>query len=923
MPLLSPSAVKSILFRKGLEHSILRAGNGCIRFRQAFSIAIPNKKLDLLAIDRKWKQRWREDPFSQLQKHDGAEKAYILAMFPYPSGTLHMGHVRVYTISDVLARYKHMCGFDVLHPMGWDAFGLPAENAAIERGIDPAKWTEQNIANMKMQLDSIGARFDWDEKIFLMLREKGLAYQAKAVVNYDPVDKTVLANEQVDANGCSWRSGAKVEKKELTQWFFKITAFKEALLTDLDSLKEGWPERVLSQQRHWLGKSIGAKVKFQVFTAEGAQDVEVFTTRPDTLHGVQYLALSLTHPLIKARAKKTPELQAFIDFANDLGPETKAGFLLPDVIAHNPIASLERNSAVASRIPVYAAPYVLSDYGEGAVMGVPGHDTRDLAFWKENGTSDEALLVVEPESGDFVASTHIITSKTDSKAFTGRGFLTNRCGSYAGMTSSQATEAIVEDLKERTGRAQFSESWRLRDWLISRQRYWGTPIPIIHCVHCGPVPVPDEDLPVMLPQIDAAQLKSKPGNPLEKATEWLRTKCPSCGADAKRDTDTMDTFVDSSWYALRYLDAHNTERPFSSNAVRPVDIYVGGVEHAILHLLYARFIYKFLATSDLVPNDYMNRYPAAEPFKTLLTQGMVHGKTFKEPSTQRFLKAEEVDLSNPNAPLIKGTNTTPLISYEKMSKSKYNGVDPTSSIEKYGADAVRAHILFSAPVSEILEWEESKIVGIQRWYNRVWKATTEAHEALARAPFTIGSRDVATINELALPPLEELSQDEVEVLLAADSTIKSVTNCLENTPYGLNTVISDLTKFTNTLSSSALNMTVDSTVSSSTSAMILYITTSILLRLLAPIGPALSSECWTELHKQPLMEVTDEEVIPSIFSAPWPKPLLSDKDIAVLKYRGAKSVGVQINGRLRFSVQIPRWPGSGEGDQAEQENDWI
>ncbi|KAI5292239.1 Leucyl-tRNA synthetase, mitochondrial [Ascosphaera atra] len=378
-------------------------------------------------------------------------------MFPYPSGTLHMGHVRVYTISDVLARYKHMRGYDVLHPMGWDAFGLPAENAAIERGIDPAVWTEQNIANMKEQLRAIAAHFDWDrelktcspdfykhtQKLFLMLREKGLAYQAKAVVNYDPVDNTVLANEQVDANGYSWRSGAKVEKRELTQWFLRITAFKEALLKDLDSLSGGWPERVLSQQRHWLGRSDGAKIRFALAAQNGSnQDVEVFTTRPDTLHGVQYLALSLTHPLVKEIAATNPELQEFIDRAANLGPETKAGFRLPGVTAANPVARLEENSAVAEEIPVYVAPYVLSDYGEGAVMGVPGHDARDFAFWKENNPGSDVRYVVQPSAPN--------STTPDASPFTEKGVLSASCGSYANLPSNEASAKLIADLSALT-----------------------------------------------------------------------------------------------------------------------------------------------------------------------------------------------------------------------------------------------------------------------------------------------------------------------------------------------------------------------------------------------------------------------------------------------------------------------------------------
>ncbi|EDN09674.1 leucyl-tRNA synthetase, mitochondrial precursor [Histoplasma mississippiense (nom. inval.)] len=793
-----------------LRQSILTQQWGrCLPFRRRGGTAIraastTPRRIDLLAVDKKWKEKWRNDPSSELVNNHGKEKAYVLSMFPYPSGALHLGHVRVYTISDVLARFKHMKGYDVLHPMGWDAFGLPAENAAIERGIDPAKWTMQNIANMKEQLRAIGARFDWDrelmtcspefykhtQRIFLMLYKEGLAYQAKARVNYDPIDKTVLANEQVDANGCSWRSGAKVEKLELKQWFFRITAFKEALLKDLESLEASWPERVLSMQRHWLGKSSGAHIKFLVSAPDDNYDIQVFTTRPDTLHGVQYLGLSTTHPLVAKMARSDPKLKSFLDSATSLPQDTKAGYLLPGVVAVNPLSSVEANPSLQASIPVYVAPYVLGEYGEGAVMGVPGHDSRDFAFWNENSKSKQVTFVVkqilsqEAEPGDLPEAQRV--------PFLGHGILADTCGSYSGMSSEEGGKKIIEDLKSKGDFANVAESWRLRDWLVSRQRYWGTPIPIIHCDSCGPVPVPQDHLPVELPVIEGDSLRGSQGNPLEYAEEWLHVPCPSCGKAARRDTDTMDTFVDSSWYFLRFLDPANKTAPFSPSHVHPVDIYIGGIEHAILHLLYAR---------------------------------------------------------------------------------------------------------------EVLEWDESKIVGMERWFNRLWRVVLDSRVSL---------QDLSTV-----------SDDEATILLAAHDTITSVSRCLDGMPYGLNTVISDLTKFTNSLASSSLP-----TTPSPSSQAILYIALSSLLRLLAPITPALASECWEHLHSPIRNSSTissPPRTVPSIFSSPWPDPLLSSRDVQSLRARVGKTVAVQINGKLRFSTTIPSLP-SGDSvstKTSDDEQSWI
>lgn len=723
-------------------------------------------------------------------------------------------------------------------------------------------------------------------------------------------------------NGYSWRSGAKVEKRELKQWFFRITAFKEALLKDLDALVDGWPERILSMQRHWIGKSAGARVGFKITTPDDGLDVEVFTTRPDTLHGVQYLALSTTHPLVSKLAKTDTKLQTFLDSAASLPPDTKAGYCLHAVSAVNPIHALEQNTSLPESLPVYVAPYVLGDYGEGAVMGVPGHDSRDYAFWAENTQSAPVSFVVKPKAlAKDVTATGAEKAKADgNEAYTGEGIMTRSCGSYSGLPSPEAAQKIVDDLKKQGGLADITESWRLRDWLISRQRYWGAPIPIIHCDHCGAVPVPDEELPVDLPAPDSTGVK-----PLQFAEEWLHTACPKCGGFARRDTDTMDTFVDSSWYFLRFLDAFNSEAPFSAALARPVDIYVGGIEHAILHLLYSRFIYKFLVESGHVSSSQAGSLAAPEPFLKLLSQGMVHGKTYSDPATGRFLRPEEIDLTNPSAPVIAGTQITPNVTFEKMSKSKYNGVDPTACIASYGSDATRAHTLFSAPVSEVLEWDESKIVGIQRWFNRVWKIVSDSRRSLTDS-FSVSTGELSFLNDLHLPALDQLNDDEVELLLSTHDTITSVSRTLENNAYGLNTVISTLIKFTNAVASSP----VPSSPSTSPSARtVLYITVTTLLRLLAPIAPAFTSECWKELHddlvKSPPPHDSTSTTIPSIFSSPWPAPLLISSQLEALRSRGSKTVTVQINGKVRFTTAIPRPPSAGHEKEQDRtsDEDWI
>jgi len=732
--------------------------------------------------------------------------------------------------------------------------------------------------------------------LFLLLREQGLAYQAEAMVNYDPVDKTVLANEQVDSNGFSWRSGAKVEQKMLRQWFFKITEYKERLLDDLELLADGekWPSRVLAMQKNWLGKSEGAEVTFEVaFESSDSSSVPrtitVFTTRPDTLYGVQYIALSSQHPLVQEAACKDAALQTFVDEVANAEPESKAGYLLHNVRVLNPLRNVDESSATSQEyIPVFTAPYVLSGYGSGAVMGVPAHDLRDFAFWKENGQGRPARFVIEPKAAKNKRNATL--QHTMEKPMLDLGILSDACGKYSRWPSAKAGKQIVADLAKSSGSARVTSNWRIRDWLISRQRYWGTPIPIIHCDSCGAVPVPVEELPVELPRLEKDQFRGKGGNPLEHAEHWLHTKCPKCNNPAKRETDTMDTFVDSSWYFLRFAQERNAGVVSSEQPAvdwMAVDVYIGGVEHAILHLLYARFISKFLSTTSLWPGGQVSDF-RGEPFTRLITQGMVHGRTYSDPQTGRFLKPDEVDTSDTQWPLVLATGERAKISFEKMSKSKYNGVDPTECMQKYGADATRAHMLFQAPVSEVLEWDEAKIAGVQRWFGRVWQMTLE-----------LGSRKLYTIESQCGPESYDFGNDaEAELWKSVQATIVSVTQSFSQT-YALNTVVSDLMNLTNVLNHAVMDSTPFDSISEQ---RMLYQSCATLLQLLSPIAPSFVEECWINLHG-------DEPKAEAHLSG-FPQP---DGSLATLQARWMPCA-CQINGRLKFATQIAT-PPSGLGQE--------
>lgn len=636
-------------------------------------------------IEAAVQDRWQQESAFQAPDSGEAETYYCLSMFPYPSGQLHMGHVRNYTLSDVIARFQWMQGKAVMHPIGWDAFGLPAENAAIERKTAPQAWTQSNIAAMKTQFERLGFAFDWSRELatcdpsyyrweqwlFLKMLEKDLVYREKSWVNWDPVDNTVLANEQV-IDGKGWRSGAPVERKEITQWFFRITAYADELLTDLATLT-GWPEQVKTMQRHWIGRSIGVNIDFPV---EGQDTpLSVYTTRQDTLYGATYVSVAPEHPLAVQAAAKQPALQAFLD-------ECQQGGVSEAMLATQEKRGMDTgvrvtNPLTGESLPVWVANYVLMSYGTGAVMAVPAHDERDHVFARQYDLPMKA--VIQPTDGS--------AWDYDDAAYTGDGTLIDS-GDFNGLSVQDAKTAIADHLVAQNAGEQ-RVNFRLRDWGISRQRYWGTPIPVIHCDDCGCLGAPEESLPVRLPEDVVLDGK---GSPLTTNEAFLNTTCPSCGKAAKRETDTFDTFVESSWYYLRYACADQDEAMLDARADRwaPVDQYVGGIEHAILHLLYARFFHKVIRDLGLVSSD--------EPFKRLLTQGMV------------------------------------LKDGAKMSKSKGNVVDPNDLVERYGADTVRLFILFAAPADQSLEWSDTGVEGAHRFLKRLWRLSMGHLEAHPDAP---------------------------------------------------------------------------------------------------------------------------------------------------------------------------------------------
>ena len=795
-------------------------------------------------IEQKWQLIWKKNnQYKTKDLNENKEKFYALSMFPYPSGNLHMGHVRNYVITDLIARYQKLKGKDVLHPMGWDAFGLPAENAAIERGINPYEWTKSNISHMKSQLVNLGLSIDWEKEfatcdedyykwtqfIFLELYKSGLVYQKKSTVNWDPVDNTVLANEQVDSEGKSWRSGAIVEKKLLKQWYLKITNYADELLNDLDKLNN-WPERVKIMQENWIGKSNGTNILFKIKNFN-LIDIKVFSTRIDTIYGVTYIAISSNHRLCNefkdaALIEKLAHLQK-IEKTNNYEKQNKIGFY-SGFKAINPINNQE--------IPIWVASYVIDSYGTGAVMGVPAHDQRDYEF----ATTHKIKIV------NVISKNINSTNDYLKKAYTENGYLINS-DIFNGLKNKTAKQKITDFGKQHHW-AEEKVLFRLKDWLISRQRYWGCPIPIVICSKCGTVPVNLDDLPVKLPK--NIEIKSNKINSLKENPEWINMLCPKCGNNAKRETDTMDTFMCSSWYFLRYPCSKLNNKPFEKEKIEkwlPVDQYVGGVEHAILHLLYARFLTKALRDSKL--------FKINEPFERLLTQGMVQAAAYKNKTTGKYVPASEVkDLKNPIDP---SDNSKLEILFEKMSKSKYNGIDPGKVIDKYGADTARMFILFKAPPEKDLEWGDSDVEGQYRFLSRIWKLYYECIY-------------FAKINNIQVDKNKDRNLKK-----AMNKAILEISKDIENNQF--NTAISELMKLYN-LINQEINYVNDTLKSE--------LLTNFCI-LLAPFAPHISEEIWSMLGNTY-----------SVHNEKWPT---SDERALIDE---TYELVIQINGKVRDKVII-------------------
>ncbi|MGJ8619213.1 MAG: leucine--tRNA ligase [Methylophilaceae bacterium] len=818
-------------------------------------------------IEKTTQKYWDTNQIFKAEIHSKKPKYYCLSMFPYPSGKLHMGHVRNYTIGDVLSRYHHMKGFNVLQPMGWDAFGLPAENAAIQNNVAPAKWTYDNIAYMRTQLKSLGFAIDWSRELatcqpeyykwnqwlFLRMLEKGIAYKKTQTVNWDPVDQTVLANEQV-IEGRGWRTGALVEKREIPGYYFNITSYAPQLLDDLDKLT-GWPERVKTMQANWIGKSVGVRFAFtHEIKDESNKLIDdgklwVFTTRADTIMGVTFCAVAAEHPLATHAAQNNPELSAFIEKCKtgsvseaDMATMEKEGVDTGLTVTH---------PLTGEKIPVWIGNYVLMTYGEGAVMAVPAHDERDFGFAKKYNlpikqvisASDAVFSTMEWQEwyGDKAKSTCINSSQ------------------YDGLNYTDAVDAIAADLASKhLGEKQ--TNWRLRDWGVSRQRYWGCPIPIIHCEECGDVPVPDDQLPVKLPE-DCVPDGS--GNPLNKLESFINCTCPSCGKPAKRETDTMDTFVDSSWYYARYASGLSDTAMVDeqTNHWMPVDQYIGGIEHAILHLLYSRFWSKVMRDLGLVNYD--------EPFANLLTQGMVLNHIFSRRTAQggiEYFSPEEVELVHDaqgktiGAKLLSDGKPVDFQGMGTMSKSKRNGVDPQSLIEQYGADTARFFMMFAAPPEQTLEWSDTGVEGSHRFLRRVWHfAYALSSEARLDLPTKLSSNLAASRREIHL----ELKQASFD---------------LERQQF--NTVASSGMKILNALEK--IQKEAEDYWQS-----VAYEGLSILLRLLSPLTPHIAQSLWKEL-------AYGDDVL----NAPWPEP----SEAAMVQ--DEVKLMIQVNGKLRGDLQV-------------------
>lgn len=816
-----------------------------------------NRKYEPQIIEEKWQKIWEEQKLFRVQEDPSKKKYYVLEMFPYPSGKIHMGHVRNYSIGDVVARYKRMRGFNVLHPMGWDAFGMPAENAAIQHGVHPAKWTAENIAAMKRQLKRLGFSYDWEREIdtsnpeyyrweqwlFLKMFDKGLAYKKTSAVNWCEHCQTVLANEQVEAGKC-WRCGEEVMQKEMEGWFFRITDYTEELLEYCDKLP-GWPEKVITMQKNWIGRSEGAIINFPLWDREGF--IPVFTTRQDTVYGATFMTLAPEHPLTIQLAQGTPYEKEVRDFVERIKRQDKAKRTAEDYEKEGLfIGAYCRNPFTGQKMPILAGNFVLMEYGTGAVMGVPTHDQRDFYFAKKFNLP--LILVIRPPDQPDLKAEQM------TEAYTGEGILVNS-GLFSGLSSPQAREAIATYLEEKNmGRK--AVTYRLRDWGISRQRYWGAPIPIIYCPVCGTVPVPEEELPVVLPQ--EVKLTGMGTSPLAYVPDFVNTKCPRCQRPAKRETDTMDTFVESSWYFERFCSPREDKGMFDQEKVKywmPVDQYIGGIEHAILHLLYSRFYTRVLRDFGLV--DF------AEPFTNLLTQGMVVKETHHCPR-HGFLFPEEV---GEGLICSKCGEKVEVGRTEKMSKSKKNVVDPDYLVEKYGADTVRLFCLFAAPPEKDLEWSEQGVEGAYRFLQRVWRLVED---------FAGISKKVEQLSSAW-----DIPADLKKVRRKTHFTIKKVTEDIEDR-FHFNTAISSIMELVNLLYQIKEKTPEDM----ATLAVFREALESIVI-LLSPIVPHICEELWEKLGQKG-----------SISLVPWPK-----YDEQVLKEEEIMLV-VQINGKLRARITV-------------------
>ncbi|MEK1897137.1 MAG: leucine--tRNA ligase [Rhizobium sp.] len=822
----------------------------------------------------RWQQKWNEAKVFETDNNDPRDKYYVLEMFPYPSGRIHMGHVRNYAMGDVVARYKRARGYNVLHPMGWDAFGMPAENAAMERGVHPASWTYQNIASMKSQLKAMGLSLDWSREfatcdvayyqhqqhLFLDFLEKGLVYRKQSKVNWDPVDNTVLANEQV-IDGRGWRSGALVEQRELTQWFFKITDFSQDLLEALDTLDQ-WPEKVRLMQKNWIGRSEGMMLRWEIVketAPAGETEITVYTTRPDTLFGASFLAIAADHPLAKDAAEKNPTIDAFCEECRRAGTslaalETaeKKGIDTGIRVKHPLDPSWE--------LPIYIANFVLMDYGTGAIFGCPSGDQRDLDFARKYGLP--VVPVVMPAEGDAA------TFSVADVAYDGDGIMINS-RFLDGKTTSEALELVADRLSSMTlGNAPQGErkvNFRLRDWGISRQRYWGCPIPVIHCDDCGVVPVPKKDLPVKLPEDVTFD---QPGNPLDRHLTWRHVACPQCGKDARRETDTMDTFVDSSWYFTRFTAPWEDKPtdPSAANRWLPVDQYIGGIEHAILHLLYSRFFTRAMRETGHVD--------AREPFKGLFTQGMVVHETYSRGSgmsrewvAPADIRIEELD-GKRRAYLLSDDKEVAIGSIEKMSKSKKNVVDPDDIIASYGADTARFFVLSDSPPERDVIWSEAGVEGAHRFTQRLWRLIAEAADNL---------KDVTS-----MPAKNGEAQAISQV---AHKTLKAVQNDYDRLWF--NKAVARIYELVNALASPLTTVAAGEGDLAYRAAV--RDAAEILIQLVAPMTPHLAEECWTTLGNSALLARTD-----------WPhydEALVVENDVVL---------PVQINGKKRAELTISR-----------------